>query len=105
MQQKYEVYISNQAEIELYRILDYIEYELLEPIIARNLFEKMKAIILELETFPEKFPIVKSKNIFRENVRKCSVNNYIIIYNVDKKSKRISISHIFYAKKDWMKNI
>lgn len=105
MQQKYKIYISNQAEIELNRILDYIEYELLEPIIARNLFTKIKATILELENFPEKFPIVKSKYIFRENVRKCNVNNYIIIYSIDKKLKKVNISHIFYAKKNWMKDI
>ncbi len=97
--------ISNQAEIELNRILDYIEYELLEPSIAKNLFLAIKETMIKLENFPERNPILKGRYILGENIRKCSVNNYIIIYKVVKELKRVEISHIFYDRKDWLKTI
>lgn len=105
MQQKYEVFISKQAEIELNRIIDYIEYELLEPVIAKNLFLQIKEKILELENFPERFPIVRSKYVLGENIRKCSVNRYVIVYSVNRNLRKVDVSHIFYDKKNWMKLI
>lgn len=105
MQQKYEVYISKQAQTQLNRILDYIEYELSEPATAKKLFFKIKQKILELESFPEKFSKIKSKCILEENVRKCNINQYIIVYRVNKKLKKVDVPYIFYAKQNWMKQI
>ena len=103
MTQKYTVIISYQAEKELNEIVRYIQEELLEPNIAKNLFFKIKKLILELENFPDKFPIIKNEYMMRNDIRKCSIKNYVIIYRVNSLQKRVEISHIFYAKRNWMK--
>jgi len=100
---KYTVIVSNQAEKELNEIFDYIKDTLLEPTIAKKLLHKFLKSIIELETFPERFPIVDDEYFSRLNIRKCVVENYIIIYRVNTDISRVDISHIFYSARDWMK--
>lgn len=103
--ENYKVIMSNQAEKELSNIVTYISSVLLEPNIARNLLKKLTDAINNLETFPEKFSIISDEYSLRENIRKCIVDNYIIVYRIDSKNKRVEISHIYYPRRDWMKLI
>lgn len=103
--EKYKVVMSNQAEKELSNIITYINSVLLEPNIARNLLKKITDSISNLETFPEKYSLISDEYTIRENVRKCIVDNYIIIYGINLKLKQVEISHIYYARRNWMKLI
>jgi len=103
--EKYKVVMSNQAEKELSNIITYISSVLLEPNIAKNLLKKLTDAINGLETFPEKYSIISDEYTIRESVRKCIVDNYIIIYSINLKLKQVEISHIYYARSNWMKLI
>lgn len=103
--EKYIVVMSNQAEKELSNIITYISSVLLEPNIAKNLLKKLTKAIDNLETFPEKYSIISDEYTIRDNVRKCFVDNYVIIYRANHELKQVEISHIFYARRNWMKLI
>lgn len=103
--EKYIVVMSNQAEKELSNIITYISSVLLEPNIAKNLLKKLTNTIDKLETLPERYSIISDEYTIRENIHKCFVDNYVIIYNINNKLKQVEISHIFYARRNWMKLI
>lgn len=103
--EKYIVVMSNQAEKELSNIITYISSVLLEPNIAKNLLKKLTNTIDKLETFPERYSIISDEYTIRENIHKCFVDNYVIIYNINNKLNQVEISHIFYARRNWMKLI
>ena len=103
--EKYIVIISNQAEKELDNIITYISQVLLEPTVAKNFLKKISKAINNSENFPEKYAFISDEFIVDKNIRKCIVDNYLIIYRVNDDVKRVDISHIFYAKRNWMKLI
>lgn len=103
--EKYKVVMSNQAEKELSNIITYISQVLLEPNIAKNLLKKLTLAINNLENFPEKYSIISEDYTIQENIRKCIVDNYIIVYRINYELLQVEISHIFYAKRNWMKLI
>lgn len=103
--EKYIVVMSNQAEKELSNIITYISSVLLEPNIAKNLLKKLTNTIDKLETLPERYSIISDEYTIRENIHKCFVDNYVIIYNINNKLNQVEISHIFYARRNWMKLI
>jgi len=97
--------MSNQAEKELKDIINYINQVLLEPEIAKRLLNKFKDMISNLKTYPEKYILVNDEFIIHSNVRKFFVDNYVLVYRVNSDINRVEISHIFYARRDWMKLI
>ncbi len=103
--EKYIVVMSNQAEKELSNIITYISSVLLEPNIAKNLLKKLTNTIDKLETLPERYSIISDEYTIRENIHKCFIDNYVIIYTINNKLKQVEISHIFYARRNWMKLI
>lgn len=103
--EKYIVVMSNQAEKELSNIITYISSVLLEPNIAKNLLKKLTNTIDKLETLPERYSIISDEYTIRENIHKCFIDKYVIIYSINNKLKQVEISHIFYARRNWMKLI
>lgn len=103
--EKYKVVMSNQAEKELSNIISYITSVLLEPNIAKKLLNKITEAINDLEIFPERCSVISDEYTIREDIRKYIVDNYIIIYRINPELKRVEISHIYYARRNWMKLI
>lgn len=98
---QYDVQISNQAEKDLYDILHYIEFGLQEPNIAKRFYKKVNEQISNLNINPKKYPIVDEIVIKRLELRKFSVNNYIIFYKVYDSDKIVYVLRILYAKRNW----
>ena len=87
-------------EQELQEIIFYLEFYLKEPITARRLYKLIIDSVSKLDYFPEGyFKINNSKNL---NLHRILVNNYIIIYNVNRSKKEIYISHIFHNNQNYL---
>jgi len=99
---KFKVTFSKQAKKELKYIIYYIKNILLEPSVAKNLLKRFNDKVISLENYPEKFPQIEKHIISNDNIRKCIVGNYIIIYQVNTELRQVDISHIFYAGRDWI---
>lgn len=98
---QYDVQISNQAERDLYDILHYIEFGLQEPNIAEKFYKKVNEKISNLDVNPKKYQIVDEIVIKRLELRKFSVNNYIVFYKVYDSDKIVQVLRILYAKRNW----
>ena len=98
----FKVTFSKQAKKELNSIIYYIKNILLEPRVAKNLLKRFNDKVISLENSPEKFPQIEKDIMQKNNIRKCIVGNYIIIYQVNTELRQVDISHIFYAGRDWI---
>lgn len=64
---------------------------------------RIKNKISDLEYMPKKFKLLKQ---YKEiEIRLLIVKNYIIIYQIDSKIKRVHVLHIFYSKRNYLKLI
>lgn len=91
---------TNIARNDLNDILDYIHNTLLNPSAAQKLYSRLMEIIDGICLFPERYPIVENDFISRKDIRKVSINNYLMYYSFDAQSNIILIVRIIYGKRD-----
>ena len=65
----YEVIITDQANVDLRGIYEYITFELLSPDNAAGQLDRLEEHILGLEEFPEKYRIIIWYSISRIRTR------------------------------------
>lgn len=100
---QYNVELTKKAEKDIYDIIKYIEIELQEPNIAKNIYQKINNNIMNLNINPMKYPLVDDFIIKRVGLRKISIDNYIILYKVFESEKTVQIVKIVSDKRNWMK--
>jgi len=83
---EYIIKITKEAKNDLKLIKNYLIYNLQEVKISKNVMKKIKESIKSLANFPERFPVIKNRYLSIYNLRKCTVNNYIIFYFIEKNS-------------------
>lgn len=81
---KYIITWSSEAKSELRYILDYFEFKLKEPRIAKKIYQMLLDAIAILEYFPEGYPKLCFNNIV---YKKLFVDKYVIIYQVFKNTR------------------
>ena len=105
MEKKYEVILTSKARDELDYIYNYISNSLIAKKAAEEFLNKLKNSILRLEIMPESCSIVNQISNSKKIYRKLLINNFIIIYRVDKIHKKVYIIKIVYNKMNYLKNL
>lgn len=84
--QSYKILLSKNAERDLQDYIDFIIVECSAPMTALRHYENFFNTLKTLETFPESFPVQKSKSFFKfgANPRRLNFKNMAIIYTVHK---------------------
>ena len=90
---KYKIIWSPKAFNDLDNIYNYIKYYLKEPYIANNISYILINSISELNYFPERY--TRIPNLENKNVRKLSISDYIIIYEVNTVNNKF-LSYIYF---------
>lgn len=80
---KYTLLPTSTFKRELGEIIYYIKYKLKEPSIAKSLYNNVIKEIQSLEFMPERYKRIENVYDKSKILRKLSVNNYIIIYEVN----------------------
>lgn len=103
---KYDIIVTETCQKEIKQIYDYISNNLYADKSAKRLMGKVEKSIKDLKHFPYIHSMIKSNyaNV-KENYRRIIVNNYVILYLIDEDKKSIYISHMFYSKSNYLKNI
>ena len=98
---KHKIIWSPRALEELNRSYKYISYNLMETNTARNLYNKIMKSVSGLKYFPGRYPDLSYYGNADKNFRRLRVDNFIIIYRVNSKTRDIFILHIFHSKQNY----
>ena len=97
----YYVSFTTNAKEELIEIYEYIDNNLKSKIAADNLMYEIENKILRLSIFPYSCIEIVSKP--RNTIyRKLLVKDYVILYKIDEKNKRVNIIHIYYGRRNFL---
>jgi toxin ParE1/3/4 len=96
----YEVEFTEDCRAEIREIYKYISEKLVAKEAAKKLMRKIRNTILNLEKSPKLY--MKIKNKYNREYRRIVTYNYIILYTIDEKNKKIYIVHMYYARKNYL---
>ena len=99
---KYQIIITKRAKQELREIYEYISKLLKEEKTAMDLINKIKKSLLQLEYIPNGFSIIDYYEKSNCSYRRLVINNYIVIYRVDKENKKVYVVRIIYGGKNYL---
>ena len=98
----YEIEFTEGARDEIKTIYEYISKNLLNEDAAKRLMRKMRKNIMNLAKSPEIYVKIEKKDRLKRNFRRMVVDNFIVLYTIDKYKKTIYISHMYYGKKNYL---
>lgn len=98
---KYIIEITQKAENDLTEIGRYISKELLEPMIAKILIDRISNEILTLEEMPFRHALVLDRRLSQQGIRKMIIENYTVFYIVDEEKRVVTIVRILYSRREW----
>ena len=99
----YEIYITPDAEADLYEIKSYIAYTLLVPDIAIRYIQSIHKEMEKLTYMASSLAPVDPEPWHSRGIRKISAKNFYIYYLPDDDSGKVYILNIIYAKRDQLK--
>lgn len=79
----YDIVISDQAEIDLRGILEYIAFELQAPENASGQLDRLEACIMDLDHMPKRYRQYELEPWKSRGLRVAPVDNYLILYIPD----------------------
>lgn len=85
--------------IEIY---DYISTQLNENLAAKRLFLKINNKISHLSINPYIYSKIGKTDRLKREYRKIVIGNYILLYTIDSKNKKVYISHIIYGRRNYL---
>ena len=90
----YSVSISSQADKDIRAIYEYIALTLMSPENANAQLSRLEDRINKLDNLAKRYP--KYKN----DIRFMPVDNYLVFYSVEDKSKSVSVLRVMYGKRN-----
>ena len=103
--EQYSIKFTSKGISDMTRIYNYIKKKLQNEIAAENLIRKTEKYIAELKYSPHAYRELRRGNLKRKAFRKIKINNYILLYTVDEDKKQVTVSHMFYARSNYINKI
>lgn len=101
MSMSYRLVITEPAERDLRDIANYIANELLEPVNARRVINRIAETVLQLELMPFRFGLVEDERLAEQGIRKLHVDSYIVFYVISESEEIVTIVRILYGRRHW----
>ena len=92
--------ISDQAEIDLRGILEYIAFELQAPENASGQLDRLEACIMDLDHMPKRYRQYELEPWKSRGLRVAPVDNYLILYIPDDDTQVVTIIRVMYGGRD-----
>ncbi|MCC8128216.1 MAG: type II toxin-antitoxin system RelE/ParE family toxin [Clostridiales bacterium] len=93
---KYRVKINPRTIRELDQIYGYIALAKLSPGNAKGQTDRIKAAILDLDTFPQAHQERQEDRYAGKGYRQLLIDNYLAIFRIDEKKKVVTVVTIQY---------
>jgi len=97
----YNIIITEPAEQDIRKAVEYIDTELQNRAAAENLLDDLEKAIFSLADMPMRYPLVADKVLASQGIRFFPVNNYLVFYAVRKTEKTVVIERVIYKRRDW----
>lgn len=98
----YEIEFTEDAREEIRDIYEYISKNLFAEEAAKRLMRKMRESIMSLGESPEICKKIEKTDKRKRDFRRMVIDNYIILYTIDKTKKIIYISHMYYGRRNYL---
>ncbi len=96
----FKVVYSPESIDDLRAIYLYIANELKEPETARKQIDRIRSKIRGLDSFPGKYAKVEWAPWSDMDMRRISVDNYLVFYLVNNEKSEVTIVRVFYGGRD-----
>ena len=97
----YQVHITKQAEKDLNRALDYIEFSLKNPQAADSLLDETERTLNSLDQMPERYALPEDKLLAAWGIRFVQIKKYLAFYIIARETQTVHIIRFLYGKSDW----
>ena len=101
----YEIEITLKAKQDLEAIYHYIAIDLKEIRIAENQLNRLERAIYSLDKMPERFRVYDREPWRSRNLRIMPVNNYLVFYVSEHKTKTVTVIRVIYGGRDIPKQL
>lgn len=97
----YFIDVASAARRDLADAFDYIDLTLRNPRAADKLVVVAWQKFRSLDTFPQRFPLVKDAMLSGLGIRFLPIENYLAFYTIDNSSQTVHILRFLYGHSDW----
>ena len=99
----YKIVITEDADLDLDRILAYLTQQLYAEQAASALVAEYTQVLEQLEQFPSMFEVARSVSRSGKEYRKFLLGNYVGIYRVQERDQQVVILRIFHGSQNYAK--
>ena len=96
----YTIEITDQADIDIRNIYEYIAYELQSPENASGQLDRIEKCIMSLNHMPKRYRFYDREPWKSRGLHIVSVDNYCVFYIVDITRMTVSIMRVMYGGRD-----
>ena len=96
----FDVQISEQAEMDLRGIFEYIAFDLLAPENAAGQLERLEDAISKLDNMPEKCRRYEREPWSSRGLRVFPVDNYLVFYIPNMETEVVTVIRVMYGGRD-----
>ena len=96
----YDIEISDQAEIDLRGIFEYIAFELQVPENASGQLDRLEACIMDLDHMPKRYRQYELEPWKSRGLHVVPVDNYLVLYIPDDDTQVVTIIRVMYGGRD-----
>lgn len=96
----FEVEVSDQADIDLRNIYEYIVFELQSPENASGQLDRLEKSIMGLDQMPERFRVYEKEPWHSRGLHIMPVDNYCVLYIPDMEKGLVTIIRVMYGGQD-----
>lgn len=104
-EEQYKIVFTNDAVKDMENIFEYISNMLYSIKSAKKLMRKIDRKIENLKIIPRAYKVIKKYPELELEYRRIVVNNYVILYSLFEKEKKVYIMHLYYAKSNYFNKI
>lgn len=100
MTKAYRIFYTPDAHEDIRRIYSHIAFRLREKRTASGQIDRIRKEVASLKNFPERYSTVDWEPWASVKMRKMSVDNYVVYYQVDTPTKTVAVARIVYGGRD-----
>ena len=101
----YRVVISPSANADVFNVLNYIAYELVNPQAAAKLADGIGRCYSDLAEFPAAHELCRDPILIRMGYRRYPVGNYLVIFRIVEEAREVRVLHIFHALQNYLETL